>query len=76
MKKLFLSLSVAVALVACKPAQEQKKEAFQMPAVEDIAMYQVNPRGPFVECRCRAPRLYPGVGRQCDVGNAHLSHRY
>ena len=44
MKKLFLSLSVAVALVACKPAQEQKKEAFQMPAVEDIAMYQVNPR--------------------------------
>ena len=42
MKKLILSISIVAAVVACKPAQEQV--AFKMPAVEDIAMYQVNPR--------------------------------
>ena len=44
MKKLLLSISILAALVACKPSQEPKEEAFQMPVVEDIAMYQVNPR--------------------------------
>ena len=42
MKKLLLSISIVAAVVGCRPAQEQV--AFKMPAVEDIAMYQVNPR--------------------------------
>ena len=43
MKKLILSISiVAAVLISCRPAQEQV--AFKMPAVDDIAMYQVNPR--------------------------------
>ena len=32
------------AIVACKPTPETKNVAFEMPAVADIAMYQVNPR--------------------------------
>ena len=44
MKKLFLSISIAAAIVACHPSQETKEAPFQMPAVDDIAMYQVNPR--------------------------------
>ena len=32
------------AIVACKPTPETKNVAFKMPAVADIAMYQVNPR--------------------------------
>ena len=44
MKKLLLFLSIAAAVVACRPTQETKPVAFELPAVEDIAMYQVNPR--------------------------------
>ena len=44
MKKLFLSISILAAVVGCNPKKETKQVAFEMPAVEDIAMYQVNPR--------------------------------
>ena len=44
MKKLLLSIGIVAALVACRPQQESKPTAFQLPAVDDIAMYQVNPR--------------------------------
>ena len=44
MKKLFLTISILTAIVGCNPKQETKQIAFEMPAVEDIAMYQVNPR--------------------------------
>ena len=44
MKKLLLSISILAAVVSCRPTQETKQVAFEMPAVEDIAMYQVNPR--------------------------------
>ena len=44
MKKLLLSLTVLALLAACRPANEAKTEAFELPAVDDIAMYQVNPR--------------------------------
>ena len=43
MKKLFFYIAILATVVACKPTQEVKK-AFEMPAVADIAMYQVNPR--------------------------------
>ena len=44
MKKLFLSISILAAVVGCNPKKETKQVTFEMPAVEDIAMYQVNPR--------------------------------
>ena len=44
MKKLLLFISIVAAVVSCKPTQETKQVAFELPAVEDIAMYQVNPR--------------------------------
>ncbi len=44
MKKILLSISIVAAVISCRPAQETKQEGFEMPAVEDIAMYQVNPR--------------------------------
>jgi glycosidase len=44
MKKILLSICVMAAIVACKPTPETKNVAFEMPAVADIAMYQVNPR--------------------------------
>ena len=45
MKKLLLSLSILALLAACRPAKEAKTtEVFELPAVDDIAMYQVNPR--------------------------------
>ncbi|MBR2204980.1 MAG: alpha-glucosidase C-terminal domain-containing protein [Prevotella sp.] len=44
MKKLFLSISIVAAIVACRPSQKTKEASFQMPAIDDIAMYQVNPR--------------------------------
>ena len=44
MKKLLLSISILAAVVSCKPTQETKQVAFELPAVDDIAMYQVNPR--------------------------------
>ena len=43
MKKFLFLIGIAVTMVACKPAQKAK-QVFEMPAVEDIAMYQVNPR--------------------------------
>ena len=44
MKKILLSISILAAVIGCRPAQEIKQVAFEMPAVADIAMYQVNPR--------------------------------
>ena len=44
MKKLLLSVYILATLVGCKPGQEKNTEAFQLPEVADIAMYQVNPR--------------------------------
>ena len=45
MKNLFvLAGCVALMLTACKPNQQNLTDNFQLPAVEDIAMYQVNPR--------------------------------
>lgn len=44
MKKLLLSVCILATLVGCKPGQEKSTEAFQLPEVTDIAMYQVNPR--------------------------------
>ncbi len=45
MKKILFSIAAVVAIISCRPsAQETPQEAFQMPAVADIAMYQVNPR--------------------------------
>lgn len=44
MKKFFLFISILAAFVACKPSQERAAKPFQMPAVDDVAMYQVNPR--------------------------------
>ena len=44
MKKLLLSLTILSLLAACRPAKEAKTETFELPAVDDIAMYQVNPR--------------------------------
>ena len=44
MKKLLLLVSIVAAVISCKPTQETKQVAFELPAVEDIAMYQVNPR--------------------------------
>ena len=42
MKKLLLFISIVAAVIGCKPSQEQVP--FTLPAVDDIAMYQVNPR--------------------------------
>ena len=44
MKKFLFLIGIAVTMVACKPSQETKQVPFEMPDVEDIAMYQVNPR--------------------------------
>ncbi|MBR2776317.1 MAG: alpha-glucosidase C-terminal domain-containing protein [Prevotella sp.] len=44
MKKILLSISIVAAIISCNPKQETKQEAFQLPAIEDIVMYQVNPR--------------------------------
>ena len=44
MKKLLLSISIVAAVISCRPTQETKQQGFELPAVDDIAMYQVNPR--------------------------------
>ena len=45
MKKLLFILGAAVVLLAaCDPKQTNKGTDFELPAVDDIAMYQVNPR--------------------------------
>ena len=44
MRQLLTIIGMGLLLAACKPAKEVKNEVFNMPAVEDIAMYQVNPR--------------------------------
>ena len=45
MKKLLLTLcAAAIVLTACDPKQQPTATDFQLPAVDDIAMYQVNPR--------------------------------
>ena len=44
MKNLLLCISIVAAVISCKPAKETKQTVFEMPAVADIAMYQVNPR--------------------------------
>ena len=43
MKKLFLFIGILAMLSGCKPPKANEV-AFELPAVEDIAMYQVNPR--------------------------------
>ncbi len=43
MKKFLLSIFILAIAVSCEPPKE-KASTFEMPAVEDIAMYQVNPR--------------------------------
>ena len=42
MKKLLLFDLAGAVLSACRPAQQTTQQAFQLPEVEDIAMYQVN----------------------------------
>ncbi|MBQ9646719.1 MAG: alpha-glucosidase C-terminal domain-containing protein [Prevotella sp.] len=45
MKKLLLTLcAAAIVLTACEPKQQSTATDFLLPAVDDIAMYQVNPR--------------------------------
>ena len=44
MKKVLLSISIVAAIISCNPKQETKQEVFELPAIEDIVMYQVNPR--------------------------------
>ena len=44
MKKLLITIGIVAAVVSCRPTQETKQQGFEMPAVDDIAMYQVNPR--------------------------------
>ena len=44
MRKILSFISLVLLLAACKPGKEVKNEVFNLPAVEDIAMYQVNPR--------------------------------
>ena len=45
MKKFFaLAAGMAIVLSACEPKKQNAADIFQLPAVEDIAMYQVNPR--------------------------------
>ena len=45
MKKLLLTLcAAAFLLAACEPKQQTAATDFQLPAVDDIVMYQVNPR--------------------------------
>ena len=45
MKKPLSPIVAAILVVAaCRPAREAQAPAFVLPAVEDIAMYQVNPR--------------------------------
>ncbi len=45
MKKLFFVLGIAaIMLTACDPKPKTAEQSFQLPATDDIAMYQVNPR--------------------------------
>ena len=44
MKKFVLFIGILAVMASCKPTKDAKQEAFEMPAVDDIAMYQVNPR--------------------------------
>ena len=44
MKKLFLFFCVAGILLSCDPPKKSSESSFELPAVADIAMYQVNPR--------------------------------
>ena len=44
MKRIVLYISILIAIISCKPTNESKPEAYKLPAVADIAMYQVNPR--------------------------------
>jgi len=44
MKRIVFFLVIMTIVMSCRPKQESTQEAFQMPAVDDIAMYQVNPR--------------------------------
>jgi len=44
MRRLLFAVSILLAVVGCKPNQQPAEAAFEMPAPQDIAMYQVNPR--------------------------------
>ncbi|MBR5030744.1 MAG: alpha-glucosidase C-terminal domain-containing protein [Muribaculaceae bacterium] len=44
MKKFLSLVCILAMLVACKPPKNQTNANYQLPAVEDVVMYQVNPR--------------------------------
>ena len=44
MRKLLAILLIATILAGCNPTKEDTKSAFQLPDVNDVVMYQVNPR--------------------------------
>ena len=44
MRRLLFAVSILLAVVGCNPNQQPAEAAFEMPAPQDIAMYQVNPR--------------------------------
>ena len=44
MRKILSFAIMTLLLASCKPSKDVKTEAFILPAVDDIAMYQVNPR--------------------------------
>ena len=75
MKKLLLSIFILAIAVSCEPPKENEA-AFEMPAVADIAMYQVNPRVFASENSLNAVASRIDSIRECDMGDAHLSHRH
>ena len=44
MKKFLLLLCIVAMLAACNPPKNQEAANYQLPAVDDVVMYQVNPR--------------------------------
>lgn len=44
MKKILSLIFIMALLISCKPKATQNEETFSMPDVQDVAMYQVNPR--------------------------------
>lgn len=44
MKKLFYLLSLLLLFQSCRPQADKQKAAFSLPEVDDVVMYQINPR--------------------------------
>ena len=44
MKKFLSLLCIVAMLAACNPPKNQEAANYQLPAVDDVVMYQVNPR--------------------------------